>query len=378
MNKPVSRITIIWSIIIKDLREYSRDKLWIFLTILGLVFYVLIFWLLPSKVNETITIGIHQKGMDELIEQYAEEEEEGLKIIEFDSSKDLKAAVEGESDTDEKIGLGIDFPDDFLEKTASGEKTIVRVYADTSIPKEIRNAMSSFVREMAYAIRGTASGEGSPEEIFPVEFPDEETQILGVDRAGNQVPFKEKIKPMLAFFVLMIESMALSSLIATEVQRKTVTALLVTPAKTSDVLMAKTILGTFLAFIQATILLLAINAFETHALILLTMILLGAVMMTGIGLISGAAGKDFLGTLFYNIMFIFPLMIPAFAALFPGTASSWVQVLPTYGLVQAIIRSTSYAEGWVKVLPFISMVIAWNVVIFGSGLVILKRRIETL
>ncbi len=378
MAKPVSRLSIIWSIVIKDFREYSRDKLWIFLTLLGLVFYVVVFWLLPSTVDETITVGIYQTGMDEVIEQYAEEEEESLEFVEFDSSKDLKAAVEGELETDEKIGIGIDFPKDFLTKTATGEKTTVRVYADAAIPEEIQNAMSSFVREMAYAIRGAALGEGSPEEILPVEFPEEETIILGEDRVGKQVPFREKIKPMLAFFVLMIESMALSSLISTEVQSKTVTALLVTPAKTSDVLTAKTVFGTFLAFSQAAILLLFINAYQTNALILLTMILLGAIMMTGIGLISGAAGKDFLGTLFYNIMFIFPLMIPAFATLFPGTASAWVQVLPTYGLVQAIIRSTSYAEGWVKVLPYIGMVIAWNVVIFGAGLVILKRRIEAL
>ncbi len=42
------------------------------------------------------------------------------------------------------------------------------------------------------------------------------------------------------------------------------------------------------------------------------------------------------------------------------------------------MRSTAYMEGWVEVLPYIGMVVAWNVVIFGAGLMILKRRVESL
>ncbi len=378
MDKKVSRPSIIWRIILKDLKEISRDRLWVFLSILGIVAYALFYWLMPSTVDETITIGIHQKGMDQVIEQYAEQEEEGLEIVEFDSSKDLRAAVEGELETDEEIGIGIDFPEDFLVKTAAGEGTTVRVYADAAIPEEIRNAMTSFVREMAFGIRSASRGIGSPEEAFPVQMPDEETIILGEDFAGDQVPFREKIRPLIAFFVLMIESMALASLISTEVSSKTVTAVLVTPARTADVLAAKTIFGTFLAFFQAVLLLLIINAFGENALILLTMILLGAIMMTSVGMISGAAGKDFMETLFLSILFVVPLIIPAFATLFPGTASTWIRVLPTYGLVEGIMRSTAYMEGWAEVIPYIGMVIVWNVVIFAAGLMTLKRRVETL
>lgn len=371
------RFFIIWSIVRKDLLELARDKLWIYLSVLGLIAYAVFYWMLPSTVDETIAIGIHQKDLDKVLEQYAEEEAEGLKIVEFDSTEELKAAVAGKLETDEEISIGIDFPEDFLAKTAAGERMTVRVYADAAAPKEIRNAMTSFVREMAFSIRAAARGE-SPDEALPVKMPEEETIILGEDRMGSQVPFREKIKPMIAFFVLMVESMALASLIATEVQSRTVTAILVTPARTSDLLVAKTIFGTVLAFSQAVIILLAIKAFGEGAIILLTALLLGAIMVTGVGLISGAAGKDFMSTLFYTILFMIPLMIPAFAVLFPGTASTWVKVLPSYGLVQTIMRSTVYAEEWADVLPYIGMVVVWNAIIFGTGLVVLKRRVETL
>ncbi len=46
MSRPVSRASIIGSIVKKDLKEYSRDRLWMFLTLLVLIFMIVIFWVL--------------------------------------------------------------------------------------------------------------------------------------------------------------------------------------------------------------------------------------------------------------------------------------------------------------------------------------------
>ncbi len=79
-----------------------------------------------------------------------------------------------------------------------------------------------------------------------------ETEILlGTDRAGDQVSIQETMRPMFVFFLLMVEMMALASLVATEIQQRTVTAILGYAASVTDVLVAKAILGTALAFSQA-------------------------------------------------------------------------------------------------------------------------------
>ena len=169
--------------------------------------------------------------------------------------------------------------------------------------------MTSFVREIAYALSGNP---------LPVAEPDREVIVLGEDRVGDQVPFREKIRPLFAILALVIETFALSSLIATEIQARTVTAVLVSPTRVSDFLAAKGILGTAMAFAQAVLLLLIIGSFANQPLILLCALLLGAVLVTGFGLIAGAAGKDFIETLFYGMAFMIPLMIPAIAVLFPG------------------------------------------------------------
>ncbi len=397
MSRSVSRAAIISTIVKKDFVEFSRDTLYLFLSILGLVFFILIFWLVPKTVDESLTLGVHQTGMDVVFDQYQADADasEGLKLISFESSDELKKVIAGDLEYweatdgsgyvlrdkaagDEKpkdakkitVAIGIGFPEDFLAKTAAKEKTTVTVYSDAGVPAEIQSAMKSFVREIAYTVAGDA---------LPVTEPAQENIILGTDRAGDQVSIREKMRPMLALFVLMIEVLSMASLVSSEVLTRTVTAVLVTPAKVGDFLAAKTIYGTILAMSQAIIVLLAIGAFTAHnwPLLVLTM-LVGSVMFTGVAMIVGSAGKDFIGSLFYSMLFLLPLMIPAFAVLFPGTATAWIRLLPTYGMTQVLVGVTTYGLGWADVWQQLLGSVAWVVVIYLAGLFTLKRKVESL
>jgi ABC-2 type transport system permease protein len=369
MPAMLSRLAIIGVILKKDLGEALRDRLWILLSALGLVFYVAIFWLLPASVEETLTIGIRHTGMGIALQELREAEDEGLNIVEFETTGQLKSAVAGEPESAKEVRIGIDFPADFVGKIMWREKALVRVYVESGIPEEYKRAAKSMVREIAYHIAG---------DRLPVTEPDEQTVVLGPDRLGNQVPFRDKMKPMLAFFVLMFEAFALASLISSEVQAKTVTAVLVTPAKVGDVLAAKIILGTLLAFAQAVVLLLAVDALGEGAILLLLIVLLGALMVTGIGMITGSAGKDFMATLLYGMIFMALLAVPAFGPLFPGMTSPWIKALPSYGIVEGMLGTVVYGRGWAESLPYLVLIIAWDIFIVGSGLLVLKKKVQTL
>ncbi len=397
MSRTVSRAAIVSAIVKKDLVEFSRDTLYLFLSILGLVFFIGFFYIAPSTVDETLTLGVHQVGMDSLFDQYQEgaDASEGLKLVQFSSEEELKKVVAGDLEYwesndgtktflrdkaagDEKpkdaekvaVAIGIGFPADFLEKTAAKEKTAVTVYSDAGVPPEIQGAMKSFVREIAYALAGDA---------VPVTEPAQENIILGTDRAGDQISIREKMRPMLALFVLMVEVLSMASLVSSEVMNRTVTAVLVTPARAGDFLMAKTIYGTMLAMSQGMIVLIAIGAFTaTNWWLLLLTMLVGSLMFTGVAMIVGAAGKDFLGTLFYGVLFLVPLMIPAFAILLPGTASEWIRFLPTYGMTQVLTGITAYGLGWADVWQNLLAATAWVIVIYLAGLFTLKRKVESL
>ncbi len=387
MSRPVSRAAIVAAILRKDLQEFSRNRFIMLISILGLVVLVAVFWIMPSSVDETLVLGIHQKDMDQVLDAYAGAE--GLAFVEFASTDDLKAAVTGDLDVwktgdgtfvfgGEKpdgadrvsVQIGVDFPADFAADTAEGLKTTVVIYSDSEAAAAVRAAMTSFVRELAYGLRG---------DELPVTLPAETVVVLGEDRAGAQVSMRDQFRALFAFFVLMLETLSLAVLISNEVGQRTVIAILATPARLGDVLGAKTAYGALMAAGQGVIILAAMGAFTltNWPLLLLTMIL-GGVMFAGVAMITGAASKDFIGTLLYTMLLIVPLAIPAVAIIFPGSSSWLVKVLPTYGLVEVLHRVTAYGESWDDVAIYFIPLLAWLVVIYLLGRFTLKRKVASL
>jgi ABC-2 type transport system permease protein len=392
MSGPVSHSSIVGSIVRKDMTQWSRDRLWVAMTVLVLIMFGGLFWLLPDSVEETIYVGVYPPELSEALTEATESDEglstgesdaAGVKVVEFDSEDEMVTTIEERTEVDvdgeeREVTIGLAFPKDFIGETVRGETTEVTVYVEGTVPEEITNAMSALVRELAYGAQTIAMGE-NPEEAFPVTFPDQETIVLGVDRAGNQIPFNERMRPLFAFMIIIVESLALASLIAVEVQEKTMTAMLVTPARMGDVLTAKGITGTFLAFSQGVLILIITRAFvDSNALALLLATLIGAIMAAGLGMLTGAAGKDFMGTLFYGILYLVPLFIPAFAVMFPGSTSPIVQIIPTWGVITAMEGAASYDMGLGELAVPLAAAAAWCVAIFALGWIVLRRRVQSL
>jgi len=375
MSRPVSRLAIIASIVRKDLAEFGRDKLWAFLTIMVLVVVIVLFWMLPDDVNESIRVGVSGLDDSSVLTALEPAEEEGLRLVPFATDADLEATVAGAatpSDPDQaKTKVGIAFPDDFLTATAGGHATVVTVFIDAAVADEIRTAITSLVRELAFTVAGRE---------LPVNTPtaDEIYVVLGQDRVGNQASARDSFRPLLVFLILLMEMFIMASLIAKEIHERTVTALLVTPATVGDVLAAKGITGALSGLAQAVVVLVAINALSVQPLLILTLMLLGAVMVSGTAMLAGSTGKDFMGTLFTGMLFMIPLMIPAFAALFPGTASAWIRALPSYPLVRGLVNVATFGDGWAETLPELAMLLTWCIGLFALGWMVLKRRVQTL
>ena len=351
------------AIIAKDLRLFRRDRFYAFITLLGLGFYVLVFWLLPATAQPSIPIGLHLPGGEALLaEALSEEADQGLEVVVFTSSQELEAAVLA----GDEVVAGLDFPPEFLAATASGTPTSARVLLTGEAPAVLRDALSAVVAEVALAIAGQQP---------PVTFPEVEELVLGVDRADQVLSWRQQLRPLLLLIVLLVEMFALASLVATEISQRTITAILATPARVRDVLAAKTLLGTALAFSQAVLLAAVTATLTRQVVLLLVVLLLGAVLVTGFGLVAGSLGQDFIAIVFWSMVLFVPLVVPAFAMLFPGTPALWIRVLPTYGLAETLVRVTGYGEGWAEVWPLVALLSAWCVAAFLLGATVLGRRV---
>lgn len=350
------------AILRKDAKEYGADRFFLLMTAASIVFYPLLFWMLPAAVDETIRVGVVQTGLDEVV---ASTSGAGLELVPYPSGSALEdVLVQGDDD----LVAGVVFPADFLLVTTAGEPSTVTLLLPSDVPAEVATTLKGVVSEIAYGLRGQPP---------PID-PQVDAVVLGVDRVGDQVSLREQLRPLIGFFVLIVETFALATLVASEVQSRTVTAVLVTPATQADFLMAKGLLGTGVAFAEAAFVMLLIGAFGTGAPILLVALLLGAAIVTGFGMIAGALGRDFMTVLFVSIVLMIPLMIPAFSALFPGSAAGWVQALPTYGFVQVVVEVTTQSAGWAAVAPDLLVLAGWAVAAFAVGTLVLGRRVATL
>jgi ABC-2 type transport system permease protein len=359
----VSRFWSITSIIRKDVKLFSRDFFFIFLSTLSLITFVTLYWVIPRDVDETISIGVRGPDIRTAFSELAGEEE-GMAFTWYSGTESLKQAVENKD-----IEIGLDFPDGFVADLSSGKGVRVTVFVRPNLPPEYSDAMSGMVREIAYAVAGYR---------LPVSEPDEDVIVLGVDRAGNQVPIRDKLRPLYAFMMLIMEAISLGALIASEIQERTLTALLSSPARIGDVLAAKIILGTAIAFSEAIIITLLIRGFGASPGIVILALFLGAVLVTGIAMIAGSAGKDIMATMIIGILILIPLAIPAFAVLFPGEPATWVKVLPSYGIVQAIVGSSIEGTGWLEASRYLLILAGWCLASAMTGALVLKRKAVTL
>jgi ABC-2 type transport system permease protein len=380
----------IWVLLKKDFKQFTRNKIYSILSLVGLILFIVVFWILPDTIDESISLGIVHHDLGELISSL--EEEEGVELVDFSNEQSLGRVLSGEgvlwrmSDgelleqgpNDKKpkdarkvvLAAGVVFPPDFLRLTAGGQESLVKVLINDDTPTAIRAVLPTMVREITFAIVNVP---------LPITVPNEQDVIIGVDRLGSQVSIRERMRPMLAFFVLMMETFALSSLIADEISKKTVVAVLATPATVQQVLVAKTIFGALLALSQAIVLLVAVQGFTTsnwHMLLVAT--ILGALMFSSIAMLVGSWGKDFLENLFLVMLFIIPLMIPAINALFPGSAPTWIRFVPSYGIMQTLLDVTAYGAAWGDILPLLGMSALWTLGLMVVGLFVLRRKVVRL
>ena len=170
------------------------------------------------------------------------------------------------------------------------------------------------------------------------------TSGIGSDVAVNIVPTGDeglelsiRLLPLVVIMAVAVAgAMVPAASLVQEKERRTLSAMLVSPASMRDILAAKGILGVVMAVFTGVITLLMNDAFGQQAWTLVLAIALGGVMMAEIGLMLGSWAPD-TNTLFTawkggSILLLFPVIF----TIWP-TLPQWIaQLGPTYYFLQPI------------------------------------------
>ncbi len=348
---------IIKALLKKDMSLFVSNRFYLLITVLGIVFYVAIYFILPSGVDERLSLAMYAPTLPPAFSQLTTQDAADIEL--FQSEEALKEAV-----LDGDYQAAIALPADIMEVWAEGGKPQITVYYSATAPPEASAAIVALVKELSYIQTGQALNFKTTEEV------------LGPDMLGAQIALRDRMRPMLAIFILLTEILALASLIAVEIQQGTARALLVTTVRASDLFLAKGILGVGLALGQAAFFMALVGGFNHQPLIILTTLIIGSLMVVGLGFLVASFSRDIMSVTGWGMLVLILLAIPGFGAVIPGLLSDWTKVIPSYYLTDTVSRVANYGAGWGDIGTNLAILAGFTALVFWAGVVVLRRRYQ--
>jgi len=350
-------LSVIKSLVAKDFSLFFRNRFYAYVTILGIVFYLIIYFVMPSSVNEELEVGLYAPVMPPVFELI--HQEEGLEFEVFDSEEALREAV-----TEGEYAAGVALPADIMDKFAAGQKPHVVLYYSSGAPAEIKDTIEVMVRDLAYMQTG---------QPLAIEV---SAEVLGPDMLGAQIATRDRMRLLMAVMLIMFEMMGLASLITEEVEQGTIRALLVTPMSVRDLFAAKLIMGVGLAFTQGVLFMAIVGGLSQQPIIILLALFLGSILFTGTGFLIASLSRDMLSSMGWGITILLIYSIPSFGVMFPGVITGWAKAIPSYYLTDIIHRASNFNAGWGDVWLNMLILVGFIAVIVWGGIMVLRRKFQ--
>ena len=352
------RWSCIRSIAKKDAVMAIRNKL-LLLSLFAGILFSLIYYALPADVDDTYNIGYYDEGASQLFERLPPFAAAGLKFQGAQSLSELEDLV-----NDGTYIAGIVIPADFDSDAASGGMPALTLVYKSDADAAIIDTVSFIARSLAdYQAYGS----------IPVSI---STSVIGEDTSGVQIPLRKQSVPFYLIMALMMEMWTIATLIIEETSSGTMRAVLVTPARPSDVISAKALIGGVYTVGVVCVILLLTQSFRGDPLSLAVGILLGTLLAVSLGLLLGSLTKTITGSYIYVSVPMLVLILPALILLVPSLSHDALRAIPTYYLVDAIgdvlNRGAVLADVWRSYL----VVAAVSALFFLAGVMSLRRRYQ--
>lgn len=341
----------ILAIVKKDIVQIFRNRFISVITFLVIFVYAAVYVLLPSKVDETFKLGIYIQSGRDVIEQSISHEK-GVEVEWTNSIDELRKIVAAKD-----VSVGFAF-------TTVNNKPGVQFFFSSDTPDEIKDAGRVIVKELAYNILGYK---------LPVET--EET-IIGPDMLGQQIPPRDKLRILFLIMVLLVELFGIANILMEEIQKKTISALFVTPLNLKEYITAKALTGVSLAFFEGLIVSMLLGALTWSTLpVLIIFLFLGSILVTGIAFIIGSISRNFVSLVMTGVLPLLILILPCILLIYPAAYSPLINAIPTYQLIVPLDGVLNYHFSMVGYFPQLMYLLLFDITFFIIAYVFLRRRI---
>lgn len=320
----------------KELVHGPKNFMVIFALVIPIVLSLLVTLVFGTLFGGKARLAIVDLGSSQLTG--LAQELDTLVVRQYSSESELKeAAGRGAAD------VGIVLPAGFDRQVASGEPVQLHIYVWGESQLKHRTILVTAIVHMLRQI----AGQEPPLEIV--------SEVLG---SGESMPWEKRLLPFVILMAVMLGGMSVPALgLVDEKQKRTLTALSVTPTVLEEIFLTKGLLGVLLGMLTGVLTLFINRAFGGHPALLLGVLLLGASLSAAFGVLLGALVKD-INTIFTVIKGIgIFLYAPALIYMFPDIPQWIARLFPTYYIIQPVIDITQNNATWGEVAPEVVILI---------------------
>jgi len=180
---------------------------------------------------------------------------------------------------------GLVLPADFDREIRAGEKPLLELFVSGESLALNRLIIAVTTLDFVRDVEGT---------VPPV-------QVEVVDIGREALPLALRLVPIIMMYALLVAGVFVpGSSLVDEKEKGTLSALLVTPVRASEVLLSKALLGTLLAFVMAAATLAMIRALGSRPFELVFVLFVAAGVSATLGLVAGEFAKD--STVLFSII----------------------------------------------------------------------------
>jgi len=336
----------------KELVSGPKNFMFIFAVVVPIALTLIISLLFGTFFSGKARLGVFDAGHSQFV-QLAEQTDSVI-VTTYASASELRdRMLSGAAD------IGIALPDGYDASIKQGERIQATVYVWGESQLQHRAIAAATFASVTRDI----AGQDAPVDII-------------VEPLGDAVniPWQERLLPFIVLITILIGgSMIPAASIVDEKQKRTLSALTITPTTLSDVYVAKGALGVIVSLVMAVVILTLNQAFGTQPVLLITVLALGAILAATFGVLLGTLVKD-INTLFTVLKATGILLYaPAIVYLIPDIPQWIGQLFPTYYIIQPVVEITQQGGTWADVLPELAVLVVLIVALMAVVGIVSRR-----
>lgn len=330
----------VWKLFLKEIAMGPRNPFFLYAVIVPIGLTFLLQMAFGTIFEPVPRLGIVDYGVSEIKESFAQEE--GIELHVLNDAEELKKQVENDD-----LDAGMILQSGLDEKLRTGEKPQL----DYFMGGESLASNRIILTVMALDIFREIKGDDSPVTL----------DVVSLGEEG--LPVSMRLVPLIVFYALVMAGVFLpGSGIVEEKEKGTLQALLVTPARKEEILLAKGMLGVVLSSLTAIITLFLNNVFGPRPWEVVVVVLVAAVLSSILGLLVGIISKN--STALFAVIKGAGLILfaPVVFYIFPEWPQWIARIFPLYWIIEPIwevsVMGNPLAEVWFELTVALFIVIA--------------------